>query len=162
MMGCVVAIGPQELSTSKEDLAQHDWILASLGEIRWQWYRRHGLSQVRMNDGFWDFLIPGVGAAPVKAFLCIISAFVLAIGPLNYWLLRKWNRLYLLLITVPAGAAVVTGSLFLYAVLSDGFGTRVRLRSLTTRQCGRRHSGLLGAADVLCWTCAFGRAGVSA
>lgn len=132
MMGCVVAIGPQELSTSKEDVAQHDWILASLSEIRWQWYRRHGLSQVRMNDGFWDFLIPGVGAAPVKAFLCIISAFVLAIGPLNYWLLRKWNRLYLLLITVPTGAAVVTGCLFLYAVLSDGFGTRVRLRSYTS------------------------------
>ena len=106
-------------------------MLAELGMGRWQWYQRHGLSQRRENRSFWDFLIPGVGAAPVKAFLLIITAFVITIGPVNYWLLRKWRRLYLLLITVPLGAAIVTGCLLVYALLSDGLATRVRLRSFT-------------------------------
>ena len=131
MLGRVVAIGPDEPFAEAESEAQRDWMLAELGVNRWQWYNRHGLSQHRVNDSFWEFLIPGVGAAPVKAFLLIITAFVITIGPLNYWLLRRWKRLYLLLITVPLGAAVVTGCLLLYALVSDGLATRTRLRSFT-------------------------------
>jgi hypothetical protein len=129
MLGRVVAIGPDDPLSTNE--AQRDWMLTELGEDRWQWYRRHGVSQQRVNNSFWEFLIPGVGAAPVTAFLLIISAFVITIGPVNYWLLRKWKRLYLLLITVPLGAAVVTGCLLAYALLSDGLATRTRVRSYT-------------------------------
>jgi hypothetical protein len=53
------------------------------------------------------------------------------IGPVNYMLLGRAQRLYLLLITVPVGAALVTGSLFTYALLTDGLGVRLRARSFT-------------------------------
>ena len=76
-------------------------------------------------------LIPGVGSAPVNSFLVLISLFVVAIGPVNYFLLQRQRKLYLLLITVPLGAGVVTSALFIYALVSDGLGVRARARSLT-------------------------------
>jgi hypothetical protein len=68
----------------------------------------------------------------------------LAIGPVNYWLLRRWKRLHLLVITIPGGALVVTLALFAYALISDGLGTRVRARSLTVLDQRRGHA--------VCWT----------
>ncbi len=133
--GAVVAISND--SPLSQDEPQRNWLLSELSEERWRWCKRHGLSQHRPNTDFWDFLIPGVGAAPVKAFLFIITAFVLAIGPLNYYLLRRWNRLYWLLVTVPVGAAIVTGCLFAYALVSDGLRTRTRMRSYTEIDAGR-------------------------
>ena len=53
------------------------------------------------------------------------------IGPVNYFFLRRRRRLYLLLVTVPAGAGLVTLALFAYALVSDGLGVRVRVRSFT-------------------------------
>src|SRR5690606_17120461 len=44
---------------------------------------------------------------------------------------RRRGRLYLMLVTVPAGAAVVTGLLLGFAIFSDGLGTRIRTRSFT-------------------------------
>ena len=70
-------------------------------------------------------------AAPVGSFLILITAFVIVIGPVNYFLLRRKRRLYLLLVTVPLGAALVTLTLFAYALISDGLGVRVRMRSFT-------------------------------
>jgi hypothetical protein len=61
----------------------------------------------------------------------LITLFVVVIGPLNFYVLRRWHKLNLLLITVPASAAIVTAALLAYAVLSDGFGVRVRTRSFT-------------------------------
>lgn len=110
---------------------QWKWILTSLGDERWKWYQRHGLSCARTNADFWEFLIEGVGAAPVIPFLVLITGFVLAIGPANYLVLRKWNRLYLLLFTVPIGALIVTSGLLAYAFLGDGLSTRLRARSFT-------------------------------
>lgn len=107
------------------------WLLNSLGSRRFLWYQRHGLSPSRENKEFWKFLIPGVGLAPVTAFRVLITLFVLAIGPMNYLLLRRWKSLHLLVITVPLSAAAVTLALFAYALVADGLGTRVRVRSFT-------------------------------
>ncbi len=49
----------------------------------------------------------------------------------NYYLLRRFRRLHLLVVTVPVSAAAVTMALFAYAIFSDGLGTRVRVRSVT-------------------------------
>jgi hypothetical protein len=46
-------------------------------------------------------------------------------------LLKRWRRLFLLLVTVPLGAAIITVSLFSYALVSDGLGVRMRARSYT-------------------------------
>ncbi len=107
------------------------WLLNSLNKEDYMWYQRHGLSLQRENPQFWDLMIPGVGAAPVNSFLVLISLFVIVIGPVNYFLLQRKQRLYLLLVTVPLGAAIVTLALLLYAVFSDGLGVRWRGRSLT-------------------------------
>lgn len=128
-LGTVVAISSD--NPFPGSTAFWHWMLHSVDENDWQSYRRLGLSLNRRNDGFWNFLIPGVGAAPVMAFRILITAFAIVIGPVNYWLLRRWGRLHLLLVTVPAGALIVTSMLFLYAVVSDGLGVRARVRSVT-------------------------------
>ncbi len=107
------------------------WLLNSLTQDRWMWYRRHGLSMHRENPDYWDLLIPGVGEAPVNSFLVLISLFVIIIGPVNYFMLHRQRRLYLILLTVPLGAIIVTGSLLIYALLTDGLGVRHRTRSVT-------------------------------
>jgi hypothetical protein len=76
-------------------------------------------------------LVPGVGLAPVTEFRLLITLFVLAIGPLNYWLLLRANRLYLILFTVPLTALALTSALFGYAFVSDGLATNIRVRSFT-------------------------------
>lgn len=133
--GSVVAIANEDPFTA--DTKQWTWIVSSLGSNRYKWYQRHGMSLGRDNNEFWNLMIPGVGAAPVTAFLVLISVFVLAIGPINYFFLNRAHRLYLLLFTVPVGALFVIIGLLLYAFLGDGLGTRVRYRSFTELDDGR-------------------------
>ncbi len=128
-LGMVVAIASD--SPLPGDELFWNWLLNSLGSHRWQWTQRHGLSPVQPNPEFWKFQIPGVGLPPINAFRVLITLFVLAIGPLNYWLLRRRRQLQLLVITIPLGAAAVTLALFGYALVADGLGTRVRVRSVT-------------------------------
>jgi len=127
--GLLVALSPEDPFPGSED--QWSWVLNTIGSTRWLWYQRHGMSAIRPNPDFWKFLIPGVGRAPVVAFQVLITLFVLGIGPLNYFLLRRWKRLHLLVLTVPLSAGGITLALFGYAVMADGLGTRVRVRSVT-------------------------------
>src|SRR5262245_5286031 len=128
-LGCVVAItASQPFPGNRTDWS---WIFRAAGESHWQWFKRNGFSMHRPNSDFWKLLIPGVGRAPVWSYLLLVSLFAVVIGPLNYLLLDRARRLYLLLITVPVGALVVTTSLFAFAMLSDGVGTRLRVRSFT-------------------------------
>ena len=115
------------------------WLLNSIPEKHQIWSTRHGMSYQSYNRGLWDWYIPGVGAAPVFSFVLLATLFAIVIGPVNYLLLGRINRLYLLLVTVPVGAAVVTIGLFSYAVLSDGLGVQARIRSFTLldQQSGR-------------------------
>jgi hypothetical protein len=127
--GRVVAISTNKPFPGKPD----DWraVFHAAGEHHWKWFRRTGFSEHQTNDDYWNFLIPGVGRAPVIAFLLLVSLFAVVIGPLNFLLLGRVRRLYLLLVTVPSAAAFVTACLFLFAVFSDGFSLRMRLRSFT-------------------------------
>ena len=111
---------------------QWGWIFRTLDRTNYKWYQRFGMSLHRDNPDFWNWLIPGVGLPPVVSFLVLISIFVIAIGPFNYFFLRRTRRLYLLLVTVPAGALLVTFSLLTYAMFMDGFGTKSRIRSVTS------------------------------
>lgn len=106
------------------------------------WEKRNGLLPGGHTDGFWKFLIPGVGLAPVGAFQILITLFVVIIGPLNYFLLARYRRLQMLIVTTPLCALAITGGLFLYAIITDGLGVRVRARSFTTldQQAGQAAS----------------------
>jgi hypothetical protein len=107
------------------------WVFKSLGPHRVQWHDRHGMSPRGNNDDFWEFLIPGVGKAPVIGFQVLITLFALAIGPVNYFVLQRRKKLYLLIFTVPVFAGITTVLLLSYAVASDGFALRGRVRSVT-------------------------------
>ena len=107
------------------------WFFGTIPNRHWQWVSRQSLSQHRINEGYFQWLIPGVGAPPVNTFLVLITVFAVGIGPLNYLFLMRRKRLYLLLVTVPAGAGSVIVGLFVYALFSDGLGVRIRVRSFT-------------------------------
>jgi hypothetical protein len=96
------------------------------------WDARHGLIPDSSNPEFAKLLVPGVGRAPVTEFQVLITLFVLLIGPFNYWILKRYKRSQLLVLTVPLAAGVATTALFAYAIVSDGFATKVRVRSYTT------------------------------
>lgn len=128
-LGVVMGIAKEDPFPGEEN--DWKWIFNSVPRNHWMWYQRNGFSLHRTNDDYWTFLIPGVGEAPVVSFLLLVSLFAVLIGPVNYMLLGRAQRLYLLLITVPVGAALVTGSLFAYALLTDGLGVKLRARSFT-------------------------------
>ena len=107
------------------------WMFNTIGPSRWNWRFRHGLSQGDDNADFDNFLISDIGLPPVKTYRVLITLFVLAIGPLNYWLLHRIKRLHLLLFTVPAAALLVSIALVGYAIFADGLATRLRVRSFT-------------------------------
>lgn len=96
-----------------------------------QWEARHGVTPDGASTEFANLLVPGVGMAPVTEFRMLITLFVLLIGPVNYWLLRRSRRIYLMVLTVPLAAIVTTLALFAYAIVADGFGSQVRVHSFS-------------------------------
>lgn len=127
-MGGVAALDTK--NPHQEHTAYWEYLAKAL-EGSATWFDRHGVSFSDNNPSFWNFMIPGVGLAPIGVFQVLITLFVVVIGPVNYWLLRRRHKQSLLMFTVPLGAALVTGSLLLYAVLADGFSVRARTRSYT-------------------------------
>ncbi len=107
------------------------WWLNSSKPQRLKWTTRHGLSCRQSHPEFSLFLIPGVGAVPLLAFVVLISVFAIVIGPVNYFLVWRRKQLYLLVVTIPLIAFLTSGALFGYAMVSDGFGVQSRLRSFT-------------------------------
>src|SRR5262249_50379002 len=106
--------------------------IAFAGRTTRRWEGRHGLTPDTASREFAQLLVPDVGLAPVLEFQILITLFVFVIGPINYWLLKRFGRLFLIVLTVPLAAAITTAGLFAYAILSDGFGTTVRVRSFTS------------------------------
>ena len=130
-MGTVVALQENHLHIriSNEQVSsalQRSSLIENL-----DWATRHGNDPAYGNVNFNNLLIPDVGAAPVFEFQLLISLFVIGIGPVNYWLLKRRNQLPLLLVTVPLAALATTLTLFAYGFLADGIGVRVRVRSMT-------------------------------
>lgn len=140
-LGTIVALASDNPFPGQRE--QWAWLFNQLGSDRYLWYNRHGMSLRQDNPEFDDWLIPGVGMAPVTAFRLLITLFVVVIGPLNYYVLWRRGRLHLLLVIVPVFAALVTASLFAYAMMSDGLGVRVRTRSYTEIDQRR--------GEAVCW-----------
>lgn len=115
---------PRSISTKNQMMAGAFWNAQT-------WPRRHGLTPGAANGDFSNWLIPGVGLAPVVSFQVLITLFVLVIGPVNYWLLKRARRLHLIVVTVPVAALLITGALLAYGLLSDGVATRLRAQSIT-------------------------------
>lgn len=140
--GLVVALAPEDPFPGTAH--EWGWVLNHVGVNRFLWARRHGLSLRSENASFWDWMIPGVGLAPVGAFRALITVFVLFIGPVNYYWLRRRGKLHLLLLSIPLCALLVTGSLFGYGIIADGLGVRIRMRSYTEIDQRR--------GEAICWS----------
>ncbi|MEX2121450.1 MAG: hypothetical protein WD847_17810 [Pirellulales bacterium] len=143
-LGMGVVVGISKDSAFSLSTRQWAWVLNTLSPDRWLWYRRHGVSMQRENIGFWNWLVPGVGMAPVTEFRLLITLFVVCIGPLNYFWLKRRGQLHLLVLVVPLCASVVTLALFGYALVADGLDIRVRSRSYT--QIDQRRG------EAVCWS----------
>lgn len=103
------------------------------------WDTRHGVNYARGTDSYWAWLMAAVGQPPVTMFVILNGLFVLVMGPLLYFVLRRRARLYLLYFMAPALALLTTLGLFAYAFVLDGFDNRARIRQLTWFD---GHSGL--------------------
>jgi hypothetical protein len=128
-LGMVVAFSGDPFPGTPE---QWGWVWNHVGHQRYLWPRRHGIAMEGENPDFWNWMIPNVGLAPVNGFRVLITLFVIAIGPVNYYLLWRSGRRHLLVVVVPLCALAITAGLFGYAVLADGLGVRARVRSFTS------------------------------
>lgn len=131
-LGAVTAFRKELRSSNERSNQNATQILSqSLLASRQQWAGRFGSVPDDANVDFNDWLIPGVGLAPVGSFQILITLFVLAIGPFTYWILRRTGKLPMLVAIVPAAAIVTTLALFAYGIVVDGVSARVRGRSIT-------------------------------
>lgn len=131
-LGAVTAFRKELRSANERANQDATQILSqSLLATRQLWAGRFGSVPDDANVDFNDWLIPGVGLAPVGSFQVLITLFVLAIGPFTYWILRRTGKLPMLVAIVPAAAIVTTLALFAYGIVVDGVSARVRGRSVT-------------------------------
>ena len=78
-----------------------------------------------------QFWIPEVGDPPVKAFQLLIALFMIVAGPVMLIVLKRTRRMQLLFTIIPLLSLLTCGSLFAYAILSDGLVTLGRVRTFT-------------------------------
>lgn len=100
-------------------------------EMQYQWELRNGYSPSSGSESFWTYRIESLGGPPVRIFLVLNSLFVVLIGPVAYFLLRRRRRLYLLYFLAPATAVMITASLFTFAVFRDGIAAKTRVFQVT-------------------------------
>ncbi len=77
------------------------------------------------------FWVPDVGDPPVRAFQVLIALFMLVAGPVMLIVLKRTRRMQLLFTIIPLLSLLTCGSLFAYAILSDGLVTLGRARTFT-------------------------------
>ncbi len=128
LLGRVVAFSGQPFPGTAEDWL---WLLGSIGSERFRWPAREGLSARGDSPDFMNFLIPNVKGVPVYSFLAMITLFTLLIGPVNYFVLWRQKRLYLLVVTIPLIAFCTSLLMFGYSAIAQGFGVKSRTRSVT-------------------------------
>ncbi|MEC7583948.1 MAG: hypothetical protein VYE77_06490, partial [Planctomycetota bacterium] len=75
--------------------------------------------------------IPGLGGVPVRAFLLIILLFTVAVGPVNFLLLRRRKQQLLAVFTVPLLGFGTTAAMLGYGVFQDGLGIQGVARSIS-------------------------------
>ncbi|NOX53486.1 MAG: hypothetical protein GXP27_03440, partial [Planctomycetes bacterium] len=128
MLGQIIAFPRDPFPGTPNDWA---WLLSVLTKSRYDWAWRHGLTARDENPNFLEFLIPGIRTVPAKSFVVLITLFTLVIGPVNFFFLKRRNRLYLVLLTIPLIAFLTSMTLFAYSVVAHGVSVRSRVRSLT-------------------------------
>ena len=90
---------------------------------------------------------------PARAYVLILVVFSLLIGPVNYWILRRYRRQVLVVLTAPLLSAAFIVLLASYAVAIEGLAVYGRATTFTlldqvSRQASTRASVSLYAAGM--------------
>ncbi len=83
--------------------------------------------------------------APVGRFLLIIVAFTLALGPGSVWVARRLGQA-MLLVTIPATAALASGALVGYSAVAEGFSVHAATRGFTLLDRAHQRAVTVGLA----------------
>ena len=128
-LGMVIAIADNDPFPGSFQLWQAVVKKNSLDHLTWK--QRVGVDITGGNVNYWNWLIPSVGQPPVKSFVFLNAFLALLIGPISYFYFRRKQRLYLLYFFAPLTALFATIGLFVYALISDGTESMVRVQQLT-------------------------------
>ena len=80
-----------------------------------------------LNEWHRSFPIANDLSIPVLGIGFVIFLFVMLAGPVNLFLLTKYNKRIWLLVTVPALSFLFASAILLYVILSEGFKTDARI-----------------------------------
>ncbi len=97
--------------------------------------------QTSAQFAFPEAQMPGIGKPPWLPFMALIILFVIGIGPVAYTILERRKRVPWMLAIVPGVATVCTLGLLVYALASEGLGSR-SVRLSFTRLDQKNHVAL--------------------
>lgn len=94
------------------------------------------------HDGswFWQNLILEVGKPPVLTFCAMVTLFGGLLGPGLLYFTGRLKRRSLMIFLVPAVSLVATLAIVVYGVLHEGFGTHIRVHSVTAYDPASQHA----------------------
>lgn len=72
----------------------------------------------------WTVEIPGIGELPLVTFLGILLVFALVIGPLNFYILARFKRPNMLLLTIPVASLGCSILIVVFGIMHEGLGVR--------------------------------------
>lgn len=112
----------------------------------------------RERSGGVPLRIPDLGEVPYRVFTFLLVCFAIVIGPVNFAIVKKMGRPVLLLLTIPAIAAVTSLGFLTYGLLHEGIDVKSASKTVTVLdQRARRASsfelrelfvGLLGGTGL--------------
>ena len=97
----------------------------------WQQSSRPWSQITNASDAHRIFPVVDNVEIPIRGLCAFMLAFVIAIGPVNMYILSRLRRRIWLLWTVPVVSLLTTGLLFLYVAVTDGWRPHVRANILT-------------------------------
>ena len=87
---------------------------------------------------------------PIKGLFVLIMVFAIVIGPLNIYLLSKWQKRIWLLWNVPAVSLLTVLAVFAYATLAEGWDRHRRTQGLTLLDENSHRATTIGLTAFYC------------
>jgi hypothetical protein len=87
---------------------------------------------------------------PVRGITVVMLAFIILVGPVNFFLLARKNKRIWMLWTIPAISLVTTLLIFAYSLLREGITPNTRIAGLTLLDQAGHHAVTYGAIGFYC------------
>ncbi len=126
----ITSAGLTKTLTDARALQDANWSLPANGGAHW----------TSMGPRGFRLPIPGTAGVPARAYLVILIAFAVIIGPINYWLLYRARRQVLFVLTTPLISLVFIGLLGGYVLAGEGVNVRARAVTFTMIDQARKQA----------------------